>query len=117
LDDSFGYPLHFFEIGLRQSWNKIIENGKLDNTLLEKIIFQDHLTKVKELGLDKVIEMDYNNDWACYPNVYTPNEIGVGPVYLKQKNDTYIKSCGEGAGPNGIPNYYEEQLLRYLDGC
>jgi hypothetical protein len=38
-------------------------------------------------------------------------------VYLKQDNNTFIKSCGEGAGPNGIPNFYEENLLRYIDGC
>lgn len=117
LNDSFHYPLFFFERGLSNLWEKITINGKLDNALLESIMFEQHKEKVKNLGINTVIEMDYEDDGPCHPEVYFPREVGIGPVYVKQGIRKFIKSCGEGKGPNRIPNFYEEHLRRRIHGC
>ena len=80
-------------------------------------MFEQHNEKVKNLGIDTVIEMDYEKDGPCHPEVYFPREVGIGPVYVKQGNRKFIKSCGEGKGPNRIPDYYEEHLFKRIYGC
>jgi hypothetical protein len=112
-NDSFHYPLYFFEHGLRNLWDKITQNGILDNILLEKVMFGQHDEKVEKLGINKVIRIDYEDDGPCHPEVYFPREVGTGPVYVKGDR-TFIKSCGEGKGPNSIPDYYERELLEII---
>lgn len=115
-DLNYHEPIYFLKQGLLNSWNEIAINGKLDNFLMEKVIFQDHESKVKKLGLGKVIEIDYKQG-GCHSNVYSPKKVGTAPIYVKMENDEYAKSCGQGKGPYGDPNIFEEQLLRLLKGC
>jgi len=117
LNDSFDYPLFFFERGLSNLWDKITTNGRLDNELLEDIMFEQHKEKVKNLGINTVIEMDYEDDGPCHPEVYFPREVGTGPVYVKQGHRKFVKSCGEGKGPNRTPDYYEEYLFMRIHSC
>jgi hypothetical protein len=109
-------PLYFLSQGLRNSWNEITLNGKLDNDLLEKVIFKDHKYKIEKLGLEKVIEIDFTQG-GCHTNVYSPKKIGTAPIYVKLNNNEYVKSCGQGVGPYGSPNDFEEQILSLLNGC
>lgn len=120
LNDSFHYPLYFFNRGVENLWNSIISDGFLDNELLEKKMFTEHEQKVANFGLEHVLETDYENDAPCHPEVMFPKEIGTGPVYVKDSfytdfcsgKNMYVKSCGEGKGPNAHPTLYEFKLIR-----
>ena len=84
---------------LRELWEKITKEGKLDNDLLEKAMFGQHNKSVKELGLHKVIKRDYEAH-SCYTSVYYPRTLdAMGPIYIKESNGTFSKSCGYGSGP------------------
>ena len=111
-DDSFHYPLFFFEQGVQKQWENIIDNdGHLDNEKFAKVMFDDHEKRVEELGLAEVIRRDYEDDGPCHPEVFMPKEVATGPIYVEMEEDTYIKSCGEGKGPNRYPERYEMQFL------
>ncbi len=121
MSKTFGrYPLYFFEQGIKSLWNEITPNGYLDSGLLEKYMFTDHENKVAELGLNEVIRMDYEDDAPCHPEVFFPKKIGTAPVYVQDENfrepctgePIYIKSCGEGKGPNRGSGLYEFELVR-----
>ena len=131
LNDSYHYPLFFFQRGLEKFWNEITIDGVMDNNLLDKLMFEQHDEKVKKYGLNKVIEMDFQDDGPCHPEVFFPKKIGTAAVYVGDScsattigsctaNPTtiyqnYIKSCGEGKGPRREPYYYEEELLRIVE--
>jgi hypothetical protein len=139
MSNTFGrYPLYFFEQGIKNLWNEITPNGYLDSGLLEKYMFTDHENKVAELGLNEVIRMDYEDDSPCHPEVFFPKKIGTAPVYVQDEyfrepctgEPIYIKSCGEGKGPNRGSSLYEFELVRpilvqecekgnyvYVNGC
>ena len=112
-DDSYHYPFLFFVNGLSELWKDIAPMGTLDNDLLEKFMFEDHAMKVEELGLDFVIERDYEQDY-CHKDVYFPKRVGIGPVYVRIRDGEYVKSCGEGKGPNRYPEWYEMELIKPL---
>ena len=110
--DSFHYPFFFFEHGIQKQWQHIIDKeGHLDNEKFAKVMFDDHEKRVKELGLAEVIRRDYEQDSACHSEVFVPKEFATGPVYVQMEDDIYIKSCGEGKGPNRYPERYELQFL------
>ena len=46
----------------QQQWNNIVANGVLDNQLLEKVMFTNHMTRVQNMGLNAVIDNDFEID-------------------------------------------------------
>lgn len=109
VNDSFHYPLHFFIRGIEHGWKEIQRDGCLDNALLEKVMFTNHEQKVAKLGIAETIKRDFIDNGPCHPEVYFPKVIGTAPVYVLE--DTYIKSCGEGKGPNACPSLYEMKIV------
>jgi hypothetical protein len=82
-------------------------------------MFEQHEEKVNQLGINKVIKMDYQDDGPCHPEVYFPNKLGTAPVYVLDNRcgqSSYVKSCGEGKGPNSDPYFYERRLLEIVEG-
>lgn len=104
-------PVFHLEDGLHFGWQKIAPNGLLDNSLLEQYVFE-HDDKVKEEGLNAVIDSDYEQNDPCHAQVYTHHEPGRGPVYIKNVNGTFSRSCG--TGPISIPYFYESRLLKTI---
>lgn len=104
-----GYPFHFFSTGISKYWNMMTTDGVLDSRKLNNIMFDTHQRGIKKYGLEAVIGHDFESDEPCHPEVYFPKRTGTAPVYVKTRRG-FIKSCGEGKGPNSIPDYYE---IRY----
>jgi hypothetical protein len=119
MNDPFRYPLAFFKQGVELLWEEIQDNGTMSNELLEKKMFTEHEERVEEFGLEYVIRNDYYNDGPCHPEVYLPKRIGTAPVYLLDENfvdhcsgkPMFVKSCGEGKGPNAHHTLYEMELV------
>lgn len=117
--DSFHYPLVFFKKGVELVWDEIQEHGYMNNDLLEQKIFTEHEEKVKEYGLKQVIRNDFDQNAPCHPEVFVPKRIGTAPVYVLDKNyvdhcsgqPLFVKSCGEGKGPNAHRTLYEMHLV------
>ena len=122
LNDSFVYPLFFFTNGIKSVWNDIQKDGYMNNELLEKKIFTEHERNVKTYGLEEVIKKDYVSDAPCHPEVYFPKAIGTAPVYVLDENyvdhctgkPIFVKSCGEGKGPNKNNTFYEWELVESI---
>jgi hypothetical protein len=122
LNDSFAYPLFFFTNGIKSVWNDIQKDGYMNNELLEKKIFTEHERNVKTYGLEEVIKKDYVSDAPCHPEVYFPKAIGTAPVYVLDENyvdhctgkPMFVKSCGEGKGPNKNNTFYEWELVESI---
>lgn len=119
MNDTFHYPLLFFTRGLKLVWNEIQENGYMNNDLLEQKMFTEHEEKVEEYGLKHVIREDFVQDAPCHPEVFFPKREGTAPVYVLDKNyvdhcsgqPLFVKSCGEGKGPNARRTLYEMHLV------
>ena len=119
MNDSFHYPLYFFKRGLEHVWSEIQENGYMNNGLLEQKMFTEHEEKVEELGLKRVIRNDYFQDGPCHPEVYFPKRMGTAPVYVLDEHyrdhctgePLFVKSCGEGKGPNAHSTLYDMNLV------
>jgi hypothetical protein len=109
-----GYPLFFLRDFLEENWYDISTNGVLDSTRLNELMFNNHERELKRYGIQKVIEKDYVADGPCHPEVFFPKRIGTGPVYVQKEDNKYVRSCGEGKGPNSIPNYLEVELAFYV---
>ena len=120
--DSFHYPLVFFKKGVELVWDEIQEHGYMNNDLLEQKIFTEHEEKVEEYGLKQVISNDFVQDAPCHPEVFFPKRIGTAPVYVLDKNyvdhcsgqPLFVKSCGEGKGPNAHRTLYEMHLVAHI---
>lgn len=104
------YPMYFFGQFLNDNWTKIAPNGVLEPKLLNEYMFNKHERGLRKYGLEAVIRHDYEPDGPCHPEVYFPRKIGSGPVYVATKDHKYIRSCGEGKGPNSIPDYLENMI-------
>ena len=119
MNDPFRYPLAFFKQGVELLWEEIQDSGTMSNELLEKKMFTEHEERVEEFGLEYVIRNDYYNDGPCHPEVYLPKRIGTAPVYLLDEyfvdhcsgKPMFVKSCGEGKGPNAHHTLYEMELV------
>jgi len=110
--DSFHYPYFFFEQGIIHQWKRITDKeGHLDNDKLNRVMFENHEKRVAKMGLHEVLRNDYAPDSPCHPEVFFPNKAGTGPVYVEIKQDIFVKSCGEGKGPNRNSEMYEMQFL------
>ena len=122
MNDSYRYPLQFVFYGIKHLWNKITKEGILDNELLKKYMFTEHERKVAAIGLSEVIRTDFENDGPCHPEVFYPKVTGTAPVYVVDPfntehctgNPMYVKSCGEGKGPNAWPYRYEFMIIKPL---
>ena len=110
--DGWNYPINWFLHGLQEQWNNIVANGVLDNQLLEKVMFTNHMTRVQNMGLNAVIYNDFEIDGPCHPEVFFPKEIGTAPVYVEDEiSRRYVKACGEGKGPRRGFGLYEMTLV------
>lgn len=104
-----GYPQHFFRCAIEEAWEKIAPNNSIDSKLLDEYMFKNHEASVKAIGLEATIEKYFEQDY-CWTDVYFPEEIGSAPVYIERKKGNkrmFLKSCGEGKGPNNNPEILE----------
>ena len=112
------YPVQFFVRAIRKFWSKITTDGVLDADKMKKIMFGNHDDAVRQLGLEDTIKRDYIEDSPCHPEVFVPKVMGTAPVYVKDsETGRYIRSCGEGKGPNSIPDWLEFQIAKQILEC
>ena len=109
------FPINLFLNGLCEQWENVTVNGTLDNQLLEQVMFTEHSDRLKNLGIDQVIAVDFTDDGPCYPEVFYPKNPGTAPIYVKNDfSRRYIKACGEcgeGKGPRSGHELYEMGLV------
>lgn len=118
------YPLYFFECFVYKFWQEFAPNGELNNSLFNDFMIGRHARGIKKYGLESVVNRNYKNDDPCHPEVLFPYRGGGGPVYIERiinsnacgvkQNRRFIKSCGEGIGPNAIIDYFEFHLVKNL---
>ena len=109
------YPVQFFVRAIRNLWTEITTDGILDADKMRRLMFGNHDESVEKLGLEATIHRDYIEDSPCHPEVFVPKVMGTAPIYVKDsKADRYIRSCGEGKGPNSIPDWLEFQIAKQI---
>lgn len=109
------YPVQFFVRAIRNLWPEIITDGILDAVKMRKLMFGNHDDAVCQLGLEGTIKRDYIEDSPCYPEVFVPKVMGTAPIYVKDAvTGRYMRSCGEGKGPNSIPDWLEFQIAKQI---
>lgn len=113
-DAGQGYPFRFFTTVIENNWAEITTDGALDADKLRAMLFDHHANSIKTLGLDATIAKDYIIDSPCHSEVFHPKKLGTGPVYVKDSTNIYNRSCGEGIGPNRIPDYLEYEIARLI---
>lgn len=109
-----GYPQHFFRCAIEEAWEKIAPNNSIDPVLLDKYMFRNHEVAIQALGLEATIRKDFVQDY-CHTDVYFPQKVGSAPVYIERivgNRRMFLKSCGEGKGPNNNP-----ELLEFNIAC
>ena len=116
---AFGGGMHyvhqFFIHYIRKFWDEISTDGVLDNAKFRDFMIERHERGIKKYGLENVISRNYKQDSACHPEVYVPYRGGAAPIYIKdEEHRRYIKSCGEGKGPNRVPDLFEFRLIEPL---
>lgn len=104
-----GYPIYYFQEFVEINWQKIAPEGRLDSKRLDEYMFKKHERGIRKYGLKAVIQHDYIQD-ACHSEVYFPKNIATGPVYIKNSDGSFSRSCGEGKGPNRIPYFLETEI-------
>ena len=108
------YPLYFFSGYVRDLWFKFAPDGTLNNHLFYDFMIGRHQRGIEKYGLKAVIKRNYKDDGPCHPEVFFPYRGGAGPIYIAKPNRKFIKSCGEGKGPNSISNLFEFHLVEKL---
>lgn len=109
------YPVQFFVRAIRNLWSEITTDGILDADKMRQLMFGNHDEAVKKLGLEATIQRDYIEDSPCHPEVFVPKVMGTAPIYVKDEQiGRYIRSCGEGKGPNSIPDWLEFQIAKQI---
>lgn len=77
-------------------------------------MFRNHEVAIQTLGLEATIRKDFVQDY-CHTDVYFPQKVGSAPVYIERivgNRRMFLKSCGEGKGPNNNP-----ELLEFNIAC
>lgn len=109
------YPVQFFVRAVRRFWSEITTDGVLDADKMRKLMFGNHDDAVNQLGLEGTIKRDYIEDSPCHPEVFVPKVMGTAPIYVKDREaGRYFRSCGEGKGPNSIPDWLEFQIAKQI---
>lgn len=108
------YPVQFFVSAIRKFWPDITTNGILDADKMKAMIYGNHEDSIKAIGLQATIDRDFIEDSPCHPEVYVPKVMGSAPIYVKRAAGNYIRSCGEGKGPNAIPDWLEFQIAKQI---
>jgi len=109
------YPVQFFVRAIRNLWSEITTDGVLDADKMRKLMFGNHDESIKHFGLEGTIKRDYIEDSPCHPEVFVPKVIGTAPIYVKEKETgRFVRSCGEGKGPNSIPDWLEFQIAKQI---
>lgn len=109
------YPVQFFVRAIRNLWSEITTDGILDSDKMRRLMFGNHDESVKKLGLEATIQRDYIEDSPCHPEVFVPKLMGSAPIYVKDRHTgRYMRSCGEGKGPNSIPDWLEFQIAKQI---
>lgn len=109
------YPVQFFVRAIRNLWPEITTDGILDADKMMRVMFRNHDESVEKLGLEATIQRDYIEDSPCHPEVFVPKEMGTAPIYVKDSHTgRYTRSCGEGKGPNSIPDWLEFQIAKQI---
>ena len=111
-----GYPWHFFRYAITEKWSSFAPDGFLNQDLIEKYMFENHEISLRTIGLEATIKKDFKQD-GCWSDVYFPKQTGTAPVYIEKKDGIkrrFIKSCGEGKGPNQYPESLEIQYAKQL---
>lgn len=122
---SGNYVFHYLNFYLSNFWNEFSTDGILDNHKFFDFMIGRHARGIRKYGLEAVIRRNYKSD-SCHTEVYFPYRGGAAPVYVETKlysdagwhanKRIFVKSCGEGKGPNGIANLFEfERILPILD--
>lgn len=110
MDNPWGrYPQYFFRRAIEEAWSEIAPNNAIDSNLLDEYMFKHHETSLKAIGIEETIKKYYVQDY-CHADVYFPKKVGSGPVYNEKRvgnKRMFIKSCGEGKGPNNCPELLE----------
>ena len=104
-----GYPQYFFRCAIEEAWDEIAPNNSINPQLLDKYMFKNHEASVRAIGLEATIEKHFKQDY-CWTDVYFPEQIGSAPIYIERKigkKRIFIKSCGEGKGPNNCSELLE----------
>lgn len=104
-----GYPQYFFKRAIEEAWDEIAPNSSINPQLLNEYMFKNHEASVRIIGLEETIQRSYVQDY-CHTDVYFPKKVGSGPVYNERcvgNKRMFIKSCGEGKGPNNNPEILE----------
>ncbi len=105
---------HFVQY-LVNFWEEFAPTGTLDNAKFRNFMIERHLHGIQKYGLDAVIKRNYKPDSTCHPDVFVPYRGGAGPIYVQdQDSRKWIKSCGEGKGPNASDCYMEMHCIRQL---
>lgn len=106
---SWNYPMFFFRNCIMNMWDEIAPNDCIDESRLKKYMFENHENSVNAIGLEETIKRDFVPD-GCHPDVLFPKKFGSAPVYVEKyigSKRKYVKSCGEGKGPNAYPESFE----------
>lgn len=112
---AMNYPVQFFVRAIRNLWPEITTDGVLDADKMRRLMFGNHDESVEQLGLEATIQRDYIADSPCHPEVFVPKVMGTAPIYVKDvKTGRYMRSCGEGKGPNSIPDWLEFQIAKQI---
>lgn len=109
------YPVQFFVRAIRNLWSEITTDGILDADKMRRLMFGVHDESVRQIGLEATIQNDYFKDSPCHPEVLVPKVMGTAPIYVKDdRTGHYIRSCGEGKGPNSMPDWLEFQIAKEI---
>lgn len=109
------YPVQFFVRAIRNLWSEITTDGILDADKMRRLMFGNHDESLVKLGLEATIQRDYIEDSPCHPEVFVPKVMGTAPIYVKDdKTGRFMRSCGEGKGPNSIPDWLEFQIAKKI---
>lgn len=109
------YPVQFFVRAIRELWSSITTDGILDAQKMRNVMFGNHEESIRQYGFEETIKRDFVSDSPCHPEVFVPKTMGTAPIYVKEEDaGRYIRSCGEGKGPNAIPDWLEFQIAKQI---